>query len=279
MYTLDPKVLTHSVMERKKYEDEYTVIEEEISIKGYSILKNIYSAEEISNIKKILNEAYKKQLLEIGGEENLIKINDNNIARGLCAYNDIFIDIAVNEKVVNVLKRIFKTKFILVSQNGIINKPGTNHYQFTWHRDLNYQHYTSSRPLAISTLLCLDPFNELTGGTYILEASHKSEAFPTDGYVLENQKVVNANPGDFIIFDCMLFHRTGLNNSSSDRRAINHIYAHPSARQQYSFPGTLGEREDIKDENIRSILGYGSETPLSALDWRLQKIKNLEGTK
>jgi hypothetical protein len=74
----------------------------------------------------------------------------------------------------------------------------------------------------------------------------------------------------------MLFHRTGINKSNNIRRAINHIYAHPSARQQYSFPTMLGERDDITNENIRTILGYGSETPTSPLQWRLQKLKYTE---
>lgn len=273
---LDEKVLTHSIMEKKIYEDEKTLIKEEISLKGYSIVKNLYDLNKINKIKEIVDEVYIRQLSEIGGEGILFKINDNNIARGLAAYDDIFIEIATNPMVMNILEYFFRTKFILISQNGIINKPGNNHYQFTWHRDLNYQHYVSSRPLALSTLLCLDPFNELTGGTYVLEGSHKQEDFPTDRYVVKNQKVISADPGDLIIFDCMLFHRTGLNNSNEIRRGINHIYAHSSARQQYSFPSMLGERKDITDDDIRTILGYDSETPSSILEWRMQKLKNIE---
>ncbi len=63
-------------------------------------------------------------------------------------------------------------------QNGVINRPERVQAQTGWHRDLNYQHWVPSKPLAVSALVCLEDFNVETGGTAFLPSSHKFEAFP-----------------------------------------------------------------------------------------------------
>jgi ectoine hydroxylase-related dioxygenase (phytanoyl-CoA dioxygenase family) len=269
---LDNRVITHAVRESSEDDSTISVALLELKVKGYTIIDSGLSSEEIDRLRALVYQVYERQVRDVGGEHNLVAMNDANIARALAAYDDMFIDVACIQSVVHVCDSVLGPFYTLMSQNGIINIPSTNHYQFTWHRDLNYQHYVSSRPLAISALLCIDPFSAETGGTYVLEGSHREERFPSDSYVKANQKVVTALPGQVIVFDAMLYHRTGANTSLVNRIGINHIYTQPFFKQQYSFPYMLGPREDIVDSKVRSILGYGFEPAMDVTNWRKTKL-------
>lgn len=272
---LDKNVLTHAVREFIQDDDAYAVPLTELSVKGFTVIESGLSGQKIDYLKDKVYSVYRHQAAEVGGEDNLRLMNDANIARALAAYDDVFIEVACLPPVVAILDRLFGPNYTLMSQNGIINIPNTDHYQFTWHRDLNYQHFVASRPLAVSALLVVDPFNSVTGGTYVLEGSHRIEQFPPKEYVRQNQLAIEAEVGSVIIFDSMLYHRTGANKSTSDRVGVNHIYTQPFAKQQYSFPFMLGDRPDIVDTKVRTILGYGFEPALDVQSWRKTKLKKV----
>lgn len=274
--SLDQNILTHAIHRRNYVNSDIDLYIEELKIKGYTIVESGLDAKFIDNVRLRIDEIYEEQCRDLGGECNLEAINDKNIARAPCAHDKIFIDIAMNKPMHEICRRILGEYFILMSQNAIINNPGTDHYQFTWHRDLNYQHYTSSYPLALSALLCIDPFSGKTGGTYVLEGTHLQENFPSEQYVIKNQIVVEAPIGSIIVFDSMLFHRTGMNQSNIIRRAVNHIITVPMIAQQYNF-SSMTEHFGIEDEYTMRFLGDSIGTAKSALDWRKKKIQNFFG--
>ncbi|WP_322010895.1 phytanoyl-CoA dioxygenase family protein [Paraburkholderia sp. J12] len=273
MSTLDQHVICHGVTERYTSTTETGFCIEEILTKGYSVIPGSLDAATIARVSECSDKAYAKQCELLGGEANLKKINDANIARAPSADFDVFIDVAMDPRVHAVANALLGKNYILYSQNAIINVPSTDHYQFSWHRDLNYQHWTSSRCLALSALLCVDPFDEITGGTYVLPATHKVEKFPSDRYVIENQLCVHARPGDWILFDSMLFHRTGRNASAAVRRAVNHIIVPPFMAQQYDFMNMLGDK--LKTAEERVFFGQGRQTASSAIEWRQIRINRL----
>ena len=272
---LDQNVLTHAVREQNQDESALSTYLQELKVKGYTIVPSGLNDAEIDELREKVDAVYAQQAAEVGGEANLKAMNDANIARALAAYDDVFIKAAALPILMDIYEANFGPNFTLMSQNGIINMPSTDHYQFTWHRDLNYQHYVSSRPISLSALICLEPFNAETGGTYILEGSHREEEFPSKAYVQANQQVVTANVGDIVVFDSMLYHRTGSNQSGKVRRGINHIVTQPFVKQQYSFPHMLGPREDITNPQVRTLLGYGFEPALDVKSWRKAKLEKV----
>src|SRR5262249_55089691 len=157
--------------------------------------------------------------------------------------------------------------FVLNLQNAIINRPNEGHHQSSWHRDLPYQNYIISRPLAISVLLAIDEFSDKTGGTLVLPFTHKTEALPSDSYIDANKLVVSASAGSAIVFDSMLFHRAGANTSSIIRRAVNQMYTSPIIKQQYDFPRALGAQPGLEPA-IARLLGYDSQVPIDDQAWR-----------
>lgn len=263
---------THAVREFHRNETEVDFWVEQIRRVGYTVVESGYPAEELQTIRERIDRVYETQVREIGGSDKLKRINDADVARCLIGHDDYFVKLAIHPKIISIATKLLGEYFLLMSQNGIINRRSGDQYQVTWHRDLNYQHFTSSRPLAISALYAIDEFTAETGGTCILPASHKSEAFPSNEYVEKHQSQMNAKAGDILVFDAMIYHRTGQNYSGRTRRAVNHIYSLPLIKQQISFPKVLrGKFSD--DPFLRKFFGYETETADSVAHWRDFKLK------
>ena len=272
------EIHTFGVKEFSKWSSEVDYHAESIRSLGYSIVSDVLDADKLDPIRARLDQIYQQQVDECGGENQLAIINDTNTARCPLAYDDVFLEIARSKPVLSIVEKLLGDYVILMLQNGVLNVPATGNNQNAgyWHRDLNYQHFVSSRPLAISALFVIDEFTELTGATCVLPASHKSEAFPSDEFVRTNERRIIAPPGSVLVFDSMLFHRGSLNRSTKVRRAINHIYSLPIIKQQISLPAILkGRFRD--DPTLAVFLGYDSESDESVTAFRQKRIARISG--
>ena len=63
------------------------------------------------------------------------------------------------------------------------------------------------------------------------------EQFPSESVAAELDTAVSAEPGSFIVFDSMVFHRAGENRSGRPRRAVNQVFSVPIIAQQISLTG------------------------------------------
>ena len=132
-------------------------------------------------LSEAFERAQQRHVSENGGSEPLGAIDEHNTIRLPLAYEPMFLELATNEKILDICARLIPGYVVLNQQNGVINPPHAARYnQGAWHRDLPYQHFISSRPLAINALFCLDPFTIENGATRVLPASHRQEAFPSD---------------------------------------------------------------------------------------------------
>lgn len=248
---------------------------EQLYLDGYTVLENVLDDRELDIARRKIDEIYQRQIDDLGGDEHLLEtIKDCNFARCLLAYDDFFLTkVAANQRVIEVIEKALGEHYILMLQNGILNKPypQQNSNACAFHRDLNYQHFTSSRPLSISALFCIDHFSEKTGATCILPYTHKIEKCPSEHYIQNNEKVVNAKAGSVIIFDSMMYHRAGRNTSDNVRRAINNMYVLPFIKQQISFPAALKGRHS-DHPFYKKLLGYESEPANSVISFRKKRI-------
>jgi ectoine hydroxylase-related dioxygenase (phytanoyl-CoA dioxygenase family) len=263
---------THGVREFRRSDTAVALHAEEVATVGFTVLSRLLDEEEIAQARSRIDDIYARQVDELGGAQRLEEINDADVARCLLAYDDFFVDLAAHPEVLAVVRELLGRNVVLMSQNGIINRSQGEHYQLSWHRDLNYQHFVSSRPLAVSALWCIEAFSAETGGTVVLPASHKVEEFPSDSFVRRNERSVDAPAGSVLLFDSMLFHRTGHNRSGRVRRAVNHIYTAPLIRQQISLPRALNGRF-AEDPELRELLGYPFEAGESVQEWRQRKLE------
>jgi ectoine hydroxylase-related dioxygenase (phytanoyl-CoA dioxygenase family) len=208
-----------------------------------------------------------------GGVERLKNLDEHNTIRLPLALDREFLNLARNDKILAICEALLGPYFILNQQNGIINPPKRERYnQGSFHRDLPYQHFVSSRPIAVNALFCLDEFTLNNGATLAIVASHKQEAFPSDQVIRRHAVQITAPRGSFIVLDCMLFHSGGVNETNTPRRAVNHVYSIPLLRQQIDLPAALaGLYSD--DPDAAKLLGYGVDTPRSVADYYLTREK------
>lgn len=234
---------------------------EQLKLLGFAVVDGGFDAEGLRRLATAFDRVLESSQSLYGGRDELKRIDEHNTIRVPLAHDRLFLDLAMNANVLEVCRRLIGDYIILNQQNGIINPPNAQTYnQAAYHRDLPYQHFVSSRPLAINALFCLDPFTLENGSTLVVPASHKEEAFPSDLTVEALQRTITAPAGYFLVLDAMLFHRGGVNQTSSPRRAVNHLYSIPLMRQQIDLPSCLGP-DYTEDKQARRLLGYEVETP------------------
>lgn len=245
-------------------------IAEEVKFRGFSVARNVIERQQVDDFCQFLDSVYEVQCHEVGGTELLEAIQDSDIVRCPLVYDARFLSLATHPLIVDVAKQLLGDSLVLLMQNGIINRPDQLQVQTRWHRDLNYQHWTSSKPLAISALACLEDFNEQTGATTFLPASHKFEDFPPPEMITTCEVIVDAPKGSILFFDAMAFHRAGRNKSNRIRRAINHVIGVPILAQQIDIPAMLKSHAPT-DPWLAGYLGYRWNPTASVKAWRLKK--------
>ena len=238
---------------------------EQVRNLGYVIIDSGYTAPECQSISEEFNRT-REHYVETYGESKLRSINEFHTIRSPLTHGgEAFFRLALNENLLSILRKLISGKFILNQQNGLINPPQETYNQSSWHRDLPYQHFVSSTPLAINALYCVDDFTIENGATFVMPASHKSEAFPSENYVQRNAIQVEAKAGSFILLDCMMFHAGGFNKTNSVRRAVNHVYNIPYFKQQINIP--MNMKSPSLSAEGRDILGFNYLEPVSISDY------------
>lgn len=252
---------SYGILQQNLSDSTLDEVAEQIRSLGYAILDSGYTAPELQSISEEFDRT-RERYIEIYGEAKLKSLNEFHTIRSPLTHGgDVFLRLALNENLLSLLKKLIQGKFILNQQNGVINPPQEAYNQGAWHRDLPYQHFVSTKPIAINALFCVDDFTIENGATFVLPASHKSEAFPSENYVKKNALQVEAKAGSFIVLDCMVFHAGGFNKTNLERRAVNHLYNIPYFKQQINIPMNM-DNAKLSDE-AKNILGFTYAEPTS----------------
>ncbi|WP_341896932.1 phytanoyl-CoA dioxygenase family protein [Ferrovibrio terrae] len=270
MTTPEP-VHAHAVLRRDSADTEVERHVEEIRRIGLTIIRNAFTRAQMEDARARLHEIYARQVAEVGGEDNLFLIKDANIVRTPVAYDDAFLAICKHPLALAVARACLGNAITLSAQVGILNKPGITNYVNHWHRELQYQHLTSSRPLAVQTLVAVDDFTFDNGATFFLPGTHLFENFPSDDFVRKWEVQFEAPAGSIFMFDSMTYHRGAPNRTDKPRVAINNLYTLPIIAQQIDIASMLGGRHAETAED-RQLFGYQWNPPRSVQAWRQQKI-------
>lgn len=256
-------------------EDEIDHYAEELRLIGYTVVPGVLNESEIADLSRRLDRLYEKQVAAVGGEEVLRKIKDVNTVRLALAEDEAFLAVAICPTVLELARRMMDGYIILNQQNCNINRPSETHPQSFFHRDLPYQHFTSSQPMAINALFCLDPFRGDNGATWVVPASHHWDVSPSAAG-MERMAIQTCAPaGSYIVMDSMVFHAAGQNRSSAPRRSVNNVYVRSFMRQQIDIPAALGGRYS-DDPELAQLLGYKDKPPASVAEWRQIYVDRLK---
>jgi hypothetical protein len=240
-------------------------IAEQIKNLGYAVFDPRLSPDELISLSEAFQQT-RHRYIETYGEKSLKAKDEFWTIRAPLTLDKNFLALALNERLISLIQLLIPGKFILNQQNGIINPPGESYNQAAWHRDLPYQHFVSTTPLAINALFCLDEFTQQNGATFVLPASHKSEAFSSSNFVEKNAIQIVAPAGSFLILDCMLFHCGGFNRTQLPRRAINHVYTIPFFKQQINLPRNMVESSNLVHRSL-DILGFNYLEPQTIAEY------------
>jgi ectoine hydroxylase-related dioxygenase (phytanoyl-CoA dioxygenase family) len=266
-----PMLSSYGVRQRLPCSDATDIHVQEIQLLGFTVVEGVVAEGELPHWRDRIDGLIAAQNAIWGSPEESAALGEANTARAAMAQDRDFMDLVMLPEIHEVCRRLLGPYFVLSQQNVVVN-PGRQegHHQKQWHRDLPYQHYTSSSPLSISALVAIDEFSTETGGTVVLPASHKLVEFPCDEVVLRQERTVNAPPGSCLVFDSMLYHRAGSNVGPRVRRAVNHVFTVSVLRQQIDLPRALGPGFPRNQDEAR-ILGFQNAIPGSIQEWAEQR--------
>lgn len=249
----------------------FAALLEEIGVRGFAAIPELLAPGEVDALNSLVDDIYQRQCAEVGGEAALGLMNDADLVRCLLAYDDAFLALATHPTLTGLARALLGDNVVLLMQNGVINRPDRRQFQTNWHRDLNYQQWVCTRPLAMSALVCLEDFSPETGGTAFLPGSHLVESFPSPDIVAKAETTPVLPRGSMIVFSSMVFHRAGINRSGRVRRAVNHVIGAPILAQQVDIPAMLA-RDPPDDPWLAGYLGYRWNPTRDVADWRRQRI-------
>jgi hypothetical protein len=238
-----------------------------LRFQGYCVVDSGLGDSEIHRLRLAFDEGHKTYIQRYGARFDLEALGENHTIRVLPAVAPVFLTLIENPPLRALLDLIFGGSVILNQVNGLFNPPsGATFSQRRWHRDLPYQHYVASRPLAVNALFCLDDFTLENGATEVAPGTHKEEKFPSEAALSEIARTIEASAGCFLVLDAMTFHTAGTNTTDKPRRAVNHVYAIPPFRQQIALEIALDGSLAVP-ENMRQLLGFGRLEPRTVEEW------------
>ncbi|VTU13705.1 Phytanoyl-CoA dioxygenase (PhyH) [Variovorax sp. SRS16] len=259
----------YGVLQQSKIDTPLDEAIEQVRALGYAVIDVEYTEEErkhIANAFDIVREGY----IRHHGAALLREIDEYNNIRLLVSHGGgIFLRLATNPMLLRAVQQLIAGKFVLNQQNGVVNPPKERYNQGAWHRDLPYQHFVSSTPLAVNALYCIDDFTRENGATFVLPASHKLAALASPEYIRKNAVQIEARAGQIILLDAMVFHSGGFNGSDHERRAINHVFNIPYFKQQIRIPGNL-DVAGLSPFELE-ILGFKFQEPASVADFLAER--------
>ena len=125
-------------------------------------------------------------------------------------------------------------------------------------------------PLHSAHIFCLSEYNETTGSTKCFPGSQNIKNID----LLEKSPTsINAKKGDIIVFNSMLIHGAGINNSLESRIGINQMFSKAFIKQQINIPNCISKTGILEKDRI---LGFETPEYNSVAHFRNSKLEKLK---
>tara|TARA_R110000765_G_scaffold224643_3_gene328638 strand:+ start:1900 stop:2673 length:774 start_codon:yes stop_codon:yes gene_type:complete len=242
---------------------------EDLSTKGYTVIRNWVSEAWLNRIKEILPRLFEEH--KAIREHNNNGINSDEVAMNVLASDDFFIEFLqeMDDRYLidDIESHYFKEDCILNSFTAISNIAAESSVFYKqMHRDI--KRYSNSVPILLNMLVMVDDFTEENGGTLLLPYSHLREKKPTEEFWEKNNVSIEGKAGDIIVWNSNIFHASGVNKTNQNRRGLPITFSLPYYKQLLDYPRALGyERESEFSLKIQRLLGYHSRVPESIEEW------------
>ena len=246
--------------------------------RGFYVLKKFYSN---SQIRFLVENLYKtqKEYLKDFNIKNLLQINEFGIVRSPFAFSKKFFKTTVSSKPILDLVKIFLGEnFVLYSQVGVIDDGKKKLYQTRWHREIQYQHFTSSQLMGLQIIIPLSKYNEKAPGTEFIPYSHLFEFPPSEEIIDIDREFVQFDIGDIVVMNPMTYHRSGFNKGYK-RQIITTTFVRPVFNIQFNHILTIENFDKYSlsslNDKEKSILGKKWHELHDAKEWLKKRINDL----
>jgi len=257
-------------IQKKSLSDELDYHLERIEMLGYSVIENVLSNDTCDALALLMDKLNQAQNEEFG-VARLKQLKDYGVIRDMLIKERTFLDLAMHPMSLAFVEKILGSTAILNLQNGIVLEPHTKHDQAKFHRDFA-KDFICEQVLALNTFFLIDDFTAESGGTWVVPFTHKNKVVPSDRYLEENKVQIIGPRGSLFVFDGLLIHKAGDNESSNYRRAINHEYTRPFIKQQVDYVSMLDGVLDL-ESRAAQIMGFWSRPPKTIQEYRVDPDK------
>jgi ectoine hydroxylase-related dioxygenase (phytanoyl-CoA dioxygenase family) len=163
---------------------------------------------------------------------------------------------------------VLGTTAILHLQNGIVLEPhqsgNSSSFQETLHRD--FPRYLDGYVASLNSFICLSNFSIQNGATKFVVGSHqKPQDFAPNNDLLCQ---VEATRGDVIFFDSTIWHAGGINETFSNRNALNMQWTKSFIKQQIDHVRLVGQKKMTHlPARLQQVLGQYTRIPASMSEY------------
>ena len=234
---------------------------------GVVVVEGCLSNTEAETISSSLENALESARSSIG-RTKLERSGELGIVRSPYQYSDVFFSVLINSTILNVVESVLGTTAILHLQNGIVLEPhhsgNSSSFQETLHRD--FPRYLDGYVASLNSFICLSNFTNQNGATKFVVGSHQNPQDFAPDKDLTFQ--VEATKGDVIFFDSTIWHAGGVNETSSNRNALNMQWTKSFIKQQIDHVRLVGQQKmSHLPERIQQVLGQYTRIPASMSEY------------
>lgn len=220
---------------------------EQIREIGYVVFDGNFDKEKLSQLKRIFEES-----------KNEIQNYSGWAFMGIFRHSKEYLEFIEESGALSVARQLTRSKEVDLYWDSVVIKSAGNQREFCWHQD---EGYTETSPKEYYTFWI--PFHDVdsrNGGLWVLPESHKegilehSRVVASDtkypGQEIKNLNDLKETPvslkaGQVLVFSSMLAHRSGANNSNTDRLAMA-FAIHKHKFKEINVPDNLAPTEGLR---------------------------------
>lgn len=211
--------------------------EKDIRTAGWHIISEKISSGLIDKLRKNTEDAVKFC-------EQFRDSSDNRgfgTAHNLLNQGEGFVELLSTFQGLPYIKHHLGENIILNSFAGTINPPSSSGYAHEIHRDIRF--YANPCPM-LNTLILLNDFTIVNGGTFVLTGSHLIEQKPSEIFFFKYADQIISEAGTILIFDSNIWHASGLNRSSANRQAVSMTFTYPEIKPQFDYGNFINKLDE-----------------------------------
>lgn len=247
---------------------EYENSLEELDIRGFCKLGILIDQQTLNECLDALVN-YKKNDIEMFGDQALKKLNEYEVVRDLCSVSDVFVNILANNFLNDFVDKALNERATIYSYNAVLSDSIASSEKFLgfdFHRDTQY--FNGIRT-AIVVMIPLVDTVQLNGATIVSPGTHLFSGRPSSTYLENHQLHVCCPAGAAYCVDGALWHKAGINKSGLVRPLIAIEYKLAPFKQQIDYCSSNALSIDGYPEIVKKRLGWDARVCLSVEEYRV----------